>query len=86
MFPGEAMAANGVVMGADDIWTLNMRAMLLMHSCMRIREAYGLSLADRAQLAVQAWLEIDDIEQRLDRHTCDMDTAFGFQAREILFR
>ncbi|KAI0743811.1 hypothetical protein C8Q80DRAFT_1183246 [Daedaleopsis nitida] len=85
MFPGEALAATGVRMEADDIWTLHMRTMHLMHACMRIREAYDLSAADRAQLAVQAWLEVDDLEKRLERHTCDLDTSFGFQTKEMLF-
>ncbi len=75
----------GVTVEADDIWTLVSRTMLLMHICMRIRENVVLSEADRAQLAVHAWLEIDDIESRLDRHTCELDSAFGFQARKLLF-
>ena len=41
--------------------------------------------AERAQLSTQAWIEIDDIEQRLARHNCDLDNVFGFQAKELLF-
>ncbi|KAI0702975.1 hypothetical protein C8T65DRAFT_655245 [Cerioporus squamosus] len=85
MLPGEALAAAGATVEPDDMWTLSMRTMLLLHVCMRVRESRGTSQADRAQLAVQAWLEIEDLEQRLARHTCELDTSFGFQAKELLF-
>ncbi|KAI1796440.1 hypothetical protein LXA43DRAFT_912176 [Ganoderma leucocontextum] len=85
LFPSEVLANTGRRVETDDIWTLNYRTMLLLQVCMRTREDPHLSLADRAQLSVQAWMEIDDIEQRLGRHTCDLDSAFGFQAKELLF-
>ncbi|PIL34193.1 transcription factor [Ganoderma sinense ZZ0214-1] len=85
LFPSEVLARTGRMVQRDDIWTLNYRTMLLLHVIMRTRENRGLSLAERAQLSVQAWIEIDDIEQRLNYHTCDMDSVFGFQARELLF-
>ena len=67
------------------MWALGLRTMLLLHVCQRVREDTRLSAADRAQNAVQTWLEIDDIERRLQRHTCELDSAFGFQAHEMLF-
>ncbi len=85
LFPSEVLATTGKVVQTDDIWTLNYRTMLLLHVIMRTRENRHLSLAERAQLSVQAWMEIDDIEQRLRRHTCDLDSVFGFQAKEMLF-
>ena len=85
LFPSEVLAKTGKMVQRDDIWTLNYRTMLLLHVIMRTRENPRLSLAERAQLSVQAWMEIDDIEQRLNYHTCDMDSVFGFQARELLF-
>ncbi|KAI1791304.1 hypothetical protein LXA43DRAFT_945720 [Ganoderma leucocontextum] len=85
LFPSEVLANTGRPVEADDIWTLNYRTTLLMHVCTRTRENPHLSLADRAQLSVQAWMEIEDIEQRLGRHTCDLDRSFGFQATEMLF-
>ncbi len=85
MLPGEALAATGTTVEPDDMWTLSMRTMLLVHVCMRVRESKGTSQADRAQLAVQAWLEIEDLEQRIARHTCDLDASFGFQSKELLF-
>ena len=59
--------------------------MLLLHVCQRVREDGALSAAERAHNAVQTWLEIDDIERRLARHTCELESAFGFQAQEMLF-
>ncbi|TFK94583.1 hypothetical protein K466DRAFT_535614 [Polyporus arcularius HHB13444] len=85
MLPGEALAATGTTVEPDDMWTLSIRTMLLVHVCMRVRESKGTSQADRAQLAVQAWLEIEDLEQRIARHTCDLDASFGFQSKELLF-
>ncbi|EJF65111.1 hypothetical protein DICSQDRAFT_132648 [Dichomitus squalens LYAD-421 SS1] len=85
LFPSEALAKTGAMVDYDDIWTLNYRSMLLLHVCMRTREDPNLSPAERAQLSVQAWIEIDDIEQRLARHNCDLDSSFGFLAKELLF-
>lgn len=79
------LAKTGRTVQTDDIWTLNFRTMLLMHVCMRTRENKHLSLAERAQLSVQAWMEIEDIEQRLQRHTCELHSVFGFEAKEFLF-
>ena len=85
LFPSEALTKTGAMIDSDDIWTLNYRTMLLLHVCMRTREDPTLSAAERAQLSTQAWIEIDDIEQRLARHNCDLDNVFGFQAKELLF-
>ena len=86
MMPGEALAASGASVETDDIWTLAQRTMLLFHVCLRMREDVTLGAADRAQLAVQAWHRIEDLERRLDRHTCELDNSFGFQSKELLFR
>ncbi|RPD62664.1 hypothetical protein L226DRAFT_610838 [Lentinus tigrinus ALCF2SS1-7] len=85
MLPGEALAASGTYVEPDDMWTLCTRTTFLFHVCMRVRESKNTSQADRAQLAVQAWLEIEDLEQRLARHTCDLDISIGFQMKELLF-
>ncbi|KAI0697750.1 hypothetical protein C8T65DRAFT_806929 [Cerioporus squamosus] len=85
MLPGEALTEAGVMVEPDDMWTLSLRTMLLLHVCMRVRESKDISQADRATLAVQQWLEIEDLERRLTRHTCDLDASFGFQVKELLF-
>ncbi|KAI8993760.1 hypothetical protein BD414DRAFT_480378 [Trametes punicea] len=83
--PSETLARSGVPMQADDVWSLSLRAMLLLHSCLRVRASRSMSSAERAEFAVRAWLEIDDIERRLERHTCGMSTNYGFQSTEMLF-
>lgn len=41
---------------------------------------------DKAQFAVKAWLEADGLETALNRHTCGIERAFIFQAREYIFK
>ena len=41
---------------------------------------------DKAHFAVRAWLEGDALESALNNHTCDIERAFIFQAREYIFK
>ncbi|KAI0356193.1 hypothetical protein OH77DRAFT_1423788 [Trametes cingulata] len=83
--PSELLARTGALVEADDIWSLNVRAMLLLQSCLRVRASRTMSGAQRSEFAVRAWLEIDDIERRMERHTCNMMSNYGFQSSEMLF-
>ncbi|TCD70530.1 hypothetical protein EIP91_002876 [Steccherinum ochraceum] len=83
-FPGEAIMSPGVL-SKDSIWALYMRSMLLWHSCIRMRRSQTLSHGDKARYAVNAWLEVDKIEEGLSRHTCNIERAYLFQGREYLF-
>ncbi|CDO76931.1 hypothetical protein BN946_scf185006.g13 [Trametes cinnabarina] len=88
LFPGENLAPPGTLTLAsskDSVWALYMRALLLWHSCLRMRCDATLCDANRAQSALRAWLEIDHIENLLDRHSCIVETGFVVQVREILF-
>ncbi|KAI0761983.1 hypothetical protein BD413DRAFT_606933 [Trametes elegans] len=85
LFPGEALALAGSPVLANNIWTLYMRAMLLLHSCVCTRGDPTLTEAERAQFAINAWLEIETMETALEQHTCGLERWFGFQAREMLF-
>ncbi|KAH9848329.1 hypothetical protein C2E23DRAFT_739894 [Lenzites betulinus] len=87
LFPGENVAPPGAYIASskDSVWALNMRALLLWHSSLRMRCDMNLTDADRAQFAMGAWLEIDTIEALLDRHTCVSETGFTVQMRDILF-
>ncbi|KAH9846414.1 hypothetical protein C2E23DRAFT_578401 [Lenzites betulinus] len=85
LFPGESLSLAGTPVPANNVWTLYLRAMLLLHACVDSRANGQLSEADRAQFAMRAWLEIDSLEHALDQHTCDLERWFGFQAREMLF-
>lgn len=42
--------------------------------------------ADKAQFATRAWLEADALEAALNKHTCSIERAFIFQAREYIFK
>ena len=39
-----------------------------------------------AQFALKAWLEADRLEVALNKHTCAIERAFLFQAREYIFK
>jgi len=41
---------------------------------------------DKAHFAVKAWLEADALEDALNKHTCGIEKAFIFQAREYIFK
>ncbi|CDO69314.1 hypothetical protein BN946_scf184976.g33 [Trametes cinnabarina] len=87
--PGGIVQTGGLFVreyeNGDDVWSLSLRAMLLLHSCLRVRASTTMSGAQRAEFAVRAWLEIDDIERRLERHTCGLSSNYGFQSTEMLF-
>jgi len=70
----------------DTIWALYDRSYLLWHGCMRMRNSNSVTDEDKAQFAVKAWLEADSLEQSLNRHTCSIERAFIFQAREYIFK
>lgn len=42
--------------------------------------------AEKSQYAVKAWLEADALEAALNRHTCNLERAFLFIAREYIFK
>ncbi|KAI0822889.1 hypothetical protein BC628DRAFT_1326213 [Trametes gibbosa] len=88
LFPGESVAPLGstsIAASKDSVWALYIRTLLLWHSALRLRADIRISSADRAQSAMSAWLEVDNIEETLDRHSCAVETGFLAQVREILF-
>ncbi|KAH9891993.1 hypothetical protein C8Q73DRAFT_701968 [Cubamyces lactineus] len=85
LFPGDTLALTGTPVSANNLWTLYLRSMLILHACIRVRRDPGLSDADRAQFAMSAWLEIDAVESAFERHTCGLEKKSGSQAREMLF-
>ena len=68
------------------MWALYTRVMLIWHSCLRMRADAMLSHPEKAQFAVAAWVELDNIEEALNRHVCDMERSFVYQGREVLFK
>ncbi|KAI0657039.1 hypothetical protein C8Q70DRAFT_1007912 [Cubamyces menziesii] len=88
LFPGENLASPGtpsIAASKHSVWALYMRTLLLWHSCLRMRCDMSMSDADRAQYAMNAWLEIDAIEAMLDQHSCTVETGFLVQVRDVLF-
>ncbi|KAI1789410.1 hypothetical protein LXA43DRAFT_1075379 [Ganoderma leucocontextum] len=85
LFPAEALALHGAHVQANNVGTLYLRSMLLLHSCVHKRGDASAGDAERAGFAMQAWLEIDALEDALGQHTCELECSFGYQAREMLF-
>jgi len=69
----------------DTIWALHNRALLLWLSCMCMRNDPGTTNFEKAQFAVKTWLEADALESILNKHTCGLEPAFLFYAREYIF-
>lgn len=51
-----------------------------------MRTDQSASDAEKAQFATKAWLEADALEAALNKHTCSIERAFIFQAREYIFK
>ncbi|KAF5338925.1 hypothetical protein D9611_008729 [Ephemerocybe angulata] len=89
LFSGESVARSPSLLNAysskDTIWALHDRAFLLWHGCIRTRNDNRAGDTDKAHFAVKAWLEADTLEESLNRHTCHIERAFIFQAREYIF-
>ncbi len=51
-----------------------------------MRYSTSASDSDKAEFAVKAWLEADAIETNLNRHICEIERSFIFQAREYVFK
>ncbi|KAI0720844.1 hypothetical protein C8T65DRAFT_692713 [Cerioporus squamosus] len=90
LFPGESFATADPSMpripaSKNSVWALYMRTLFLWNSCLRARGNTRMSNADRAQFAMTAWLELDNVEAAMDSHTCDIQSGFMLQMREVLF-
>jgi hypothetical protein len=46
----------------------------------------GISDSELAAFTMKAWLQVQEIENALERHTCNIERAFLFQGREYLSR
>jgi len=88
LFSGESVARSPALSGyssKDTIWALYDRSFLLWHGCIRMRNNDHATENDKAQFAIKAWLEADRLEAALNKHTCAIERAFIFQAREYIF-
>ncbi|KAH8104576.1 hypothetical protein BXZ70DRAFT_921504 [Cristinia sonorae] len=84
LFPGESVMSEGQQGAKDSIWALYMRIMLLWHSCVRMRRQTQMSDGEKAHFAVNAWLEVDRLDEALNRHTCNLERSYLYQGREYL--
>ncbi|KAF9519727.1 hypothetical protein BS47DRAFT_1083978 [Hydnum rufescens UP504] len=88
-FPGERLF--GTPQMQDDlaakhsIWALYSRCYMLYTSCFSVHHDESISEYDKGQLAMQAWLECERIENMLDAHTCDIEKATLYFGRQVLF-
>ncbi|KAF8237173.1 hypothetical protein L208DRAFT_1248652 [Tricholoma matsutake] len=89
LFSGESVASSPVMSSShsskDTIWALHDRSILLWHGCVRMRNDTRATNNVKAHFAMRAWLEGDNLECALNNHTCEIERAFIFQAREYLF-
>ncbi len=81
-----AISPNLSTSSKDTVWALQDRCFLLWHACIRMRTDRAVNDGDKAQFATKAWLEADALEAALNKHTCSIERAFIFQAREYLFK
>jgi hypothetical protein len=58
------------------IWALQSRCYMLYTSCLSVHHDASISEYDKGQFALQAWLESEEIEIMLNRHSCDIERAF----------
>ncbi|CAE6516745.1 unnamed protein product [Rhizoctonia solani] len=88
-FPAETMIRQSpslVHSPQESVWALYGRAMLLWNSCLMLRKKSArMTDAQRAEFAVNVWLETNTIEEALNRHTCSFERNSLFQGREYLF-
>jgi len=89
LFPGESLRSaslwkDKVLQSEDTVWALYARAMLLWHSCLRMR-AQDVNDHERAGWAKSVWIEADAIDVALNAHTCCLEKAMIYQGREHLF-
>ena len=87
LFPGEAYARTqpGQVSPKESVWALYCRSMLLWISCIRPRDNEP-STENRAKFAIAAWVETGTVEDGLEMHQCNLDTALMYMSREYIYK
>lgn len=89
LFSGESVARSPFSFiscsSKDTIWALHDRCFLLWHACIHTRLDARATDSEKANFGVKAWLEADALELVLNKHTCTIERAFIFQAREYIF-
>ncbi|KAI0319115.1 hypothetical protein OF83DRAFT_1170514 [Amylostereum chailletii] len=86
MFPDEYHERSiyvGPHAGKDTVWALYCRSMLIWNCCTRFQDE-RLESDAKAQLGVAVFVETREVEQALDAHSCNIDTALTYMCREFI--
>ena len=86
LFPGEALqrtTQSAAHSGKDTVWALYCRSMLLWNCCVRFQDDM-LTGDQKTQIAIAVFVEIRAVEQALDAHICNIDTALMYMCREFI--
>ena len=65
------------------MWALYCRSMLLWNCTVRFWDE-SLSTEDRTRIACAAFVETRVVEEALDAHVCNIDTALIYMCREFI--
>ncbi|KAI0266953.1 hypothetical protein BC834DRAFT_87541 [Gloeopeniophorella convolvens] len=86
LFPGEYHQRRGFIAphsGKDTVWALYCRSMLLWNCTVRFWDE-RLSTEERTRIACTAYVETRVVEEALDAHICNIDTALIYMCREFI--
>ncbi|THH18643.1 hypothetical protein EW146_g2361 [Bondarzewia mesenterica] len=67
----------------DTVWALYCRSMLLWNCCVRFQDE-TLTSDQKTQIAITVFVETRVVEQALDAHICNIDTALIYMCREFI--
>ncbi|PBK84181.1 hypothetical protein ARMGADRAFT_1000409 [Armillaria gallica] len=91
LFPGEAVDRTSPPYRSADsqsqkesVWALYCRSMLLWCFCDQLRREPYVE-EDKAEYAHEAWNETQSIQDSLDLHVCNLDTAVMYMCREYIY-
>jgi len=70
----------------DTVWNIYFRAMVLWNGCIGMRGEVNVSDSVQAKYAMTTWMESCELDDLLDKHTCDTERAFIFIGREYLYK
>ena len=86
LFPGEYHRHREYVAqssGKDTIWALYCRSMLIWNCTVRFWDE-RLTTEERTRIACAAYVETRVVEDALDAHICNIDTALIYMCREFI--
>lgn len=86
LFPGEYLQRSSLTTphsGKDTVWALYCRSMLLWNSCTHFQDE-NLTGDEKAKIAIAVYTETRAVEQALDAHICNLDTALIYMCREFI--